>query len=67
MYIDTQNIFKQRRWITCSQCSQNVPKLKNCFGNNKNVDISIVIRNKYILVPNVPKNIYTYIGKNKKH
>lgn len=42
------------------------PKIFNKNGDNKNVDISIVIGIKNILVTNVTKNIYTYIGKTKK-
>ncbi len=42
------------------------PKIFNKNGDNKNVDISIVIGSKYILVTNVTKNIYTYIEKTKK-
>jgi hypothetical protein len=42
------------------------PKIFNKNGDNKNVDISMVISIKNILVTNVTKNIYTYIGKTKK-
>lgn len=42
-------------------------KIKSHLRTEKNVDISIVIDNKYILVRNVHKNIYTLIGCIKKY
>lgn len=68
LYIGQKIILAQRRQgLTCSQRSQNVPNFKKRFENSKNVDISIIINNKYILVRNVHKNIYTLIGCIKKH